>query len=280
MADLGIEMISVFGMPPVAFAELAEELGCRNISLGLRQMDYNPHGYPRVSLRDPALRRELVAALADHGVAVSLGEGFLVQPGASPPDAWAGDLELFAELGAKRINAVSFEPDFQRNVEQFGRLAETAAGFGIETLVEFVPIFAVADLPTAEALVRQVGHPDFRLLIDTMHVGRTCATPADLAALDPDLVGYIQLCDAPLQPQIPDYMEEAMYERRVPGEGELPLLEMLAALPRDRVVGLEVPLRRDAAAGVGPRERLGRCVAAARELLARLEPPAPPLVTL
>ena len=57
----------------------------------------------------------------------------------------------------------------------------------------------------------------------------------------------------------------------VPGEGELPLRDMLAALPRDRVVGLEVPLRSEALAGVGPRERLGRCVAAARDLLAQLD---------
>jgi sugar phosphate isomerase/epimerase len=271
MENLGIEMISVFGMPPATFVELARELGCRYVSAGLRQMDYNPHGYPRSSLRDPAVRRELVAAMDHCGVSISLGEGFLVQPGADPRETWASDLEIMAELGIKRINSVSFEPDHQRNVEQFGLLAETASAFGIETLVEFVPIFAVADLATAHAIVRQVGRPDFRLLIDTMHVGRSGATAADLAAIDPGLIGYIQLCDAPLRPEIPDYMEEAMYQRRVPGEGELPLLDMLAALPRDRIVGLEVPLRSEAEAGVGPRERLGRCIAAARRLLARLD---------
>jgi hypothetical protein len=63
-----------------------------------------------------------------------------------------------------------------------------------------------------------------------------------------------------------------MFERMVPGEGELPLFDMLTALPRDRVIGLEVPLRRAAEAGVGPRERLRRCVEAARSLLARLPP--------
>jgi sugar phosphate isomerase/epimerase len=271
MADLGIEMISVFGMPPVSFVELARDLGCRHISLGLRQMDFDPHGYPRFSLRDPALRREIVAAMDDCGVSISLGEGFLVAPGADAREGWAADLELMAELGVPRINSVSFEPDRQRNIDQFGLLAETAAGFGIETLVEFVPIFAVADLPAAHDLVRQVGRPDFRILVDTMHVGRTGATAADLAAIDPALIGYIQLCDAPLRPEIADYMDEAMHQRQVPGEGELPLLEMLAALPRDRVVGLEIPLRSEALAGVGPRERLGRCVAAARDLLARLD---------
>jgi sugar phosphate isomerase/epimerase len=271
MQSLGIEMISVFGMPPVPFVELARDLGCRHITLGLRQMDFDPHGYPRFSLREPALRRELVAAMDACGISISLGEGFLVAPGAESRDAWAADLELMAELGVPRINSVSFEPDRQRNIDQFGLLAETAAGFGIETLVEFVPIFAVADLPAAHDLVRQVGRPDFRIMVDTMHVGRSGATAADLAAIDPALIGYIQLCDAPIEPEIANYMDEAMHQRLVPGEGELPLLDMLAALPRDRVVGLEVPLRSEALAGVGPRERLGRCVAAARDLLAQLD---------
>ena len=83
-----------------------------------------------------------------------------------------------------------------------------------------------------------------------------------------------QLCDAPREPIIEDYLEEAVLERMVPGEGELPLFDMLAALPRDRVLGLEVPMRREAEAGVGPHERLGRCVQAARALIARLPPPA------
>jgi sugar phosphate isomerase/epimerase len=107
-------------------------------------------------------------------------------------------------------------------------------------------------------------------MFDTMHFGRSAARISDLAALDPQFIGYVQLCDAPRIPVIEDYMEEAMFERMVPGEGELPLLDMLAALPRDRVIGLEVPLRREAEAGVGPHERLGRCVEAARNLLAQV----------
>nr|WP_321572636.1 hypothetical protein [Parafrankia colletiae] len=48
------------------------------------------------------------------------------------------------------------------------------------------------------------------------------------------------------------------------------MLDMLAALPRDRVIGLEVPIRSQAEAGVGPADRLARCVEATRGLLAQL----------
>jgi hypothetical protein len=88
---------------------------------------------------------------------------------------------------------------------------------------------------------------------------------------DTDLIGYIQLSDYPLVPTIPDYMEEACFERMVPGAGEAPLLEILDALPRHPVIGIEVPLRSQANAGVGPHERLSRCVDATHKLLLQLD---------
>lgn len=270
MVNLGVDFISFFGMPPAQAVRLAGELGCRSISSGPKPMDYNPDGHPRWSLLDPAVRRELKAAMADCGVSVALGEGFLVQPGADVRETSAANLEAMADLGVKQINSVSFEPDFQRNVDQFGRLAEAAAAFGIETLIEFVPIFAVADLATAQAIVREIDRPDCGLMIDTMHLGRTGVAPGELAAIPAAQVGYIQLCDVPITPAIADYMDEAMHQRLAPGDGELPLLEMLSALPRDRIVSLEVPLRSEAEAGIAPRERIGRTVEAARSLLARL----------
>jgi sugar phosphate isomerase/epimerase len=269
MASLGIENISVFGLPPVEFVGLAADLGCAHISTGLTQLFYNPHGYPPFSLRDDAaLRREMIAAMADRGVSISLGEGFIVRPGADLADS-AADLDLMHELGVRRINMASMDPDLPRTFDQYAGLVELAAQRGMECTTEFAPALAVADLPTALAAIRHVGRPDFRLLIDTMHLVRSGSGPADLAALDPDLIGYVQLCDATAKPRFESYMEEAMYERMAPGTGGLGLLEVVRALPSDRVYGLEIPLRSQAEAGVGPHERLGPCVAAARDLLAR-----------
>jgi hypothetical protein len=53
--------------------------------------------------------------------------------------------------------------------------------------------------------------------------------------------------------------------------GELPLLDVLAVLPREIIVGLEVPMRGRAEAGIGPHERLSGCVNATRGLLKRLD---------
>ena len=52
-----------------------------------------------------------------------------------------------------------------------------------------------------------------------------------------------------------------------PGDGELPLAEILGVIPNDVVIGLEIPMRRLAESGIGPMERLRPCVSAAPELL-------------
>jgi sugar phosphate isomerase/epimerase len=275
MTALGIEFISVFGLPPVAFVELAADLGCCHISTPLRPIDYNPEGFPGHSLRDdPALRRELKAALRDRGVTISLGEGLVVMQGLDVREAYPADLDIMRELGAERISVVSLEPDQSRAFDQFAELAEIAGAVGIAAMLEFVPCFCIADLPTALAALRHAGRKDSRLVLDTMHLGRTGVTAAEIAALDPELIGYVQLCDVPLVPTIPDYMEEAMYQRLIPGEGEMPLREFLSAIPPGRVIGLEVPMRREAEQGIGPRERMTRCVAAARALLDEVVAPA------
>lgn len=268
MARLGIENISVFGLPPVEFVGLAADLGCQHISTGLISFSFGVCDYPPFSLRDDAvLRRELIAVMRDRGVSISLGEGCTIRESVSA-EHYAGDLDLFAELGTERINTVSMDPDFTRTCDAFAVLAEMAAERGLRITTELAPSLTICDLPSALAAVRHVGRPDFRLLIDTMHVVRSGSGPADLAALDPGLIDYVQLCDAPRTNRFASYHEEAMFERMVPGEGELDLPALLAVLPADRVYALEVPLRSAALAGEGPRERMGRCVTAARRLLA------------
>ncbi len=126
----------------------------------------------------------------------------------------------------------------------------------------------MADIPTALAAVRHVGRSDFRLLMDTKHVSRSGSTPAHIAAIDPGQIGYVQLNDTTRRPRSADYLEEAMYERLSPGEGELPLCDMIRALPSDLVIELEVPRRSLALAGDSSIDRLWPCVAAARRMLA------------
>lgn len=268
---LGIGMLSVFGLPPIELVNLAAELGCHYVSVAVQGMPLVPLGYPPYSLKDDAvLRKDLLAATRDRGVSISLGDGFLVLPGADVI-ALGTDLDVLAELGVPRINVVSLDPDLPRTLDQFAALTELAAQRDIGTVVEPVPGLTVGDLTSALAAAEYVGRSEFRLLIDTMHVVRSGAGAAELAAVDAERIGYAQLNDTTLRPRIGNYMEEAMFERMVPGEGELPLHDLLSALPGDIVLEIEVPRRSLALAGVSPIDRLRPCVEAARRLLSEVQ---------
>jgi sugar phosphate isomerase/epimerase len=267
---IGIEFISVFALPPVEFVNLAADLGCQHIGMMLNPMADNPHRYPAWSLKnDAGLRRDMIKAMRDRDVSISLGEGFFAIPGRDIRNA-AADLELMSELGVKRICTLSVGGEQSFAFDQFALLAEMTGALGMEMAIEFGPCLGITDLWTAAAAVQHVNKPNTRLVIDTMHLYRSGSTASDLLKLGLDKIGYVQLCDVPVVSTQPSYVEEAKYERMVPGTGELPLIDVLKILPPHIVIGLEVPQRAKALAGVGPRERLGECVTAAQALLARV----------
>ncbi len=268
MHPLGIERISVFGMPPVDFVELAADLGCQLVGIGLApSSDFNPHGYAPWSLRDDAgLRDGLRKALEDSGLRIGVVEGFAVLPGRDPR-AFAADLDVVAELGARRIAAVSLDKDTARTIEGFAILADLAAERGLLMSIELGSLGPIPRVEQALEVCQGVDRDNLSLILDAMHFFRLGNTIEDLRTIPRELIGYVQLCDAPWAPRFETYMEEAMYERLAPGDGELPLAEFIAALPEGADVSLEIPMRARALAGEGPRDRLAPCVAAALRLV-------------
>jgi sugar phosphate isomerase/epimerase len=257
-------------LPPVEFVALAADLGCAHIGMSLAPMPSIPNLYPMWSLREDApLRRDLMVAMRDRGISISLGEGFLIMPGVDIAGA-AADMDLMRELGIGRVNVLSLDPQASRGFDQCASFAQLAEQRGLQATLEFVPGLPIGDLPTALAAVHHVGKSNFRLLIDAMHVFRSGSQVSEVAAIDPSLIGYVQLCDVPRVSTFANYGDEARYERLPPGKGELPLLELLRALPRGLIVGLEIPMLGQANAGVSPYDRLSSAVQAARDLLERV----------
>jgi sugar phosphate isomerase/epimerase len=154
-------------------------------------------------------------------------------------------IDVGGELGARNVLIVSANPDPVENRLQFAALCERAARAGMRAALEFLQIAAVKSLDDALAIVTDVGHPAGALLIDPLHLARCNATPADVARVDPALLPYAQFCDAParLAPGDSDYLRDALDDRCAPGEGELPLAGLLAALPEDLPLSLEVRSR-------------------------------------
>ncbi len=268
MSRFGIELASVFGMPPVEHARLAAELGCSHITIGLNSSLRNPDNYPKWSLRtDAALQREFKTALGDLGIAVAIGEGATVLPQVEV-DVYAADLDLYAELGAQRIGTRCLEPDPERSLDQLSLLAEMTAERGFRALtLEYAPYHPLNHLDQATAMIARVGQPNFRLLIDVMHLFRSGSTPQDVALLPPGIIEYVQVCDIRMEPQGNDYLAEATRERLVPGTGEIPLRELLSVIPTQVPLGIEVPMLSMAEAGVPALDRMRPCVEALQAML-------------
>lgn len=268
---LGIEQLTLLAMPPVEYVRLASELGCVSISTGVTGMplsmfgieDYAP--WRAWSLRDDsALRRETFAALRDTGVQIGLAEGFRAASGADVAD-FATDLDVFAELGALRVNAICVEDDMAMAIGELGRLAEMASERGLAFTIEFFPSEGINSFERALQVVDGIGRDRAKVLLDSMHFFRTGGTLAKLRAAGTDVIGYVQLADAPNTPPGETYFRDSLFARLVPGEGELPLAELIAALPAEMPISVEVP-RLDDMRRMGPHAHVARVIEAARAL--------------
>ena len=97
---IGIEMQTVFGMPPVEHVHLAADLGCHCISTGLTPVPWRLDKFPVWSLRDDKkLQKNMKAVMRDRGIAISLAAGFAVRPGVYV-QSHSNHLDIMAELGA------------------------------------------------------------------------------------------------------------------------------------------------------------------------------------
>lgn len=268
MKRLGLDGQTMFGMPPIEHIMLAADLECGHISTGLTPVPWKLQRFPQWSLRDNrVMRREMIAAMRDRSVVFAQGDGCIVRAGLDVR-TYASDLDLFAELGALQISTVAMEPDTSRAHAQLALLAEMAGQRGMGLTLEFAPPHSINTFEKALAAIRIIAKPNVRLTIDAMHFFRSGGSLDQLEfAGGSGGVGHVQLCDVPLSPTIDDYYQEACFERRLPGEGDLPLLALLAVVPKDVRVGLEIPMRARIGTEGGLEALVARAVALARDLL-------------
>lgn len=268
---IGIDYLSCTELSAIERAHVAADLGCGYFGMSV-DMTGTPHQRdPERSLSsDRRLRQDLAAVMADRGVAISLAEGIALTPDNEVAD-WSPDFDVLAELGAETINVYSIDPDRSRTVDQLGTFAGLAASRGLRPVFEFVPCLPISSLDEAIGIIRDVGHPQLGMVLDLMHVLRSGCTAAQLAAVDPAMVGHVQVCDVPLAAQVEDYGDEACHYRLPFGEGDVPLREYLGALPRHVPLGVEAPMLVKTQAGVTAQDRLRSSVVFLRDLLAGLD---------
>jgi sugar phosphate isomerase/epimerase len=270
MHRLVLAPLTAIGLTPSEFIELAAELGCQGAALNPGLFTEIDMGGPVYRLdNDPAMRRATKQALADTGVTLDLIDSLLVVPGFSLADNEAA-LDVYGELGATHCNIAVLDAVEGRWAEHLQGLCEAAVKRGIVPTIEFLRMLGpVPTLAEAVALIGSGRYPGLRLLVDSLHLARADETPADVAAIDPALIGAAQICDAPAAwPGLDAYFHEGAFERGIPGEGELPLVDFLHAIPGDVMLSPEVPKKSLRDAGVPVRDCARRAIEGTRQVMA------------
>ncbi len=87
-----------------------------------------------------------------------------------------------------------------------------------------------------------------------------------MACLPPERIRHVQLNDGPLEAPH-DRVNEAVFDRLLPGEGEFGLAALLPLLPAHATIAVEAPSR--ASAKGEPHERAARLIEAMKALYAQ-----------
>lgn len=264
---LSLAYLTVFGCPPVENVKVAAACGYDMASLRL----IAPHGlelaHPIVG--NPALIREIRSVAADSGISFYDGEVFTLLP-ETDVETWLPIIETAGEFRMPVMQITCEDTDLSRAGDKLGRIADAAAQHDIKMAIEFMRWRSTATIHDAARLAAASGRGNVGLLIDALHLSRSGGSPADVAALPEGLAVYLQLCDAPAQQPTDNAgcIAEARTARMFPGEGELWLKELMAALPSDVVISVETPHKGDSALSFTERAEKG--MAAARRFLDNL----------
>jgi sugar phosphate isomerase/epimerase len=155
----------------------------------------------------------------------------------------AGNPSLVRELkrtlagsGLGVLDILSFYLQPVTNIEAFAAPLELGA---------FAVIRPLATLGQTLRLLADADRENAVICLDPLNHIRGGGTVAELRAVDPRLLPYAQISDGVLGPGEPNPEELGRMspnQRRLPGEGTLPLHEILDALPSGTPLSVELPM--------------------------------------
>ena len=179
------------------------------------------------------------AHVADRGLIVHDTEVHRIAADAPDPGAL---IEATAAVGADRLLVVSDLPDRAATLTALDELTDRCQARGIRIGLEYM---AWTDPSRPIDAIEVAAATGCELLVDVLHHHRVGAGVDELEAIVASgTLGWVQLCDAPLaHPGGPGHtalLYEARHGRLPPGHGELPLTHLLARLPADVTISVEV----------------------------------------
>lgn len=257
--DLILDHLSLPDLTALELVHVAAQAGFSRVSLFALPLPLGPY---RDLVADTAARREVVQALQADGLRVGIVEPFMIDP-APDWDVLERLAALTAELGGT-VNALAFDDDASRLADAMGRLAGIARASGTRLTIEGFTLSRVRTPAEALSLAEVCG-ADVGVTVDCLHVMRTVGSWDAVAALPPERIAHVQLCDG-LRAAPADLGREAIAGRLPPGEGEFDVRALLPLVPASANLAVEAPLAETA--GRSAAERAAGLMAAARGLFA------------
>jgi sugar phosphate isomerase/epimerase len=215
------------------------------------------------------------ARLADQGVRARVVDAILSWLPGSPDPITVDEplrtvlaipaarcFDLAEELGSEVVNVAHFlgtDVEVPAMATSVAELAGLARERGLRLTLEFIPGTGLPDLARTVAVIGAAASDNVSIMLDTWHFARSGGTVDQLRALAPGAIGGLQVSDRVEPPAGTPY--RPMEDRRLPGQGELPLRELLAVVLAANPgvpVGLEVFSERLRALPPNEAARLGR----------------------
>ena len=264
MRSLSLAALTVLELSPVQMVVCAAEAGYSHV--GLRLLPATPNEPVWDVVGDTPMVREVLAALAGTSVQTLDIEILRLKPDTLVSD-YQRVLETGARLGARYVLVAGNDPDEARLTERLAQLCEHAAPLQLAVYLEPMPWTDVRDFTQGARIVHGAGQANAGVLIDPIHFDRGGTHAAQIGAVAPERLAYLQFCDAPAERpgDLEGLLHQARAERLLPGEGGLDLRAILRAVPLDAPLSLEIPMR---SSGMPPLERARRAINATRRFLA------------
>lgn len=233
--------ITTYGANPLEAVEEVKRSGFDAIGLRLAGPVGHPLNHPIIS--DASMIHALKVRTAELDLAILDIELITLTP-EFVPDSALPLLDTAAELNAQFVQVVGEDANEARACENLKTVCDEAANRRLSVALEFMAFRSLDTLARANAWLEQIDAPNAAILVDALHLARSGGTPSDVAALPLNRVAFVQLCDAPGQAP-KDIVYEARNARLYPGDGSLPLRQLLA-VANQVPISIEVPCLRTA----------------------------------
>ena len=267
--------LTVPGTDPVTQIRIAREAGFDLVSL--RTIPMHLPGEPEFLLhRDAGLFEAVRNALDEYGIALNDIELARIRPDLDITE-YAEAFRAAQKLGATDVLGSVWTRDRAFYTKTAVAVSRMARDCGLTYNIEFLPWAGVRNLQECITLIddiRAAGCDNARIMVDTLHAGRSGVTREELSRTDRSYFGFMHICDGPAggdgDPVLNDILDPLMIEtareaRLYPGDGVMDVKGMVDAVG-SRVLSIELPniaaLKR-----VGAQEHARMCLVRAKNCI-------------